>query len=75
MSTTFILENIVNFLKGFDSNVLNSCSVTGEMKMSNLTLDNSTFVLMWPTGDYQTKIRFYDQIDDNIFNVTCFNNR
>lgn len=46
------------------------CKRKGDIKMLNISLSNSKFVSQWPNGDYRTEVRFYDDEDANIGNVT-----
>lgn len=50
--------------------LLDSCSRSGTFKSWNVTLQGNTFLETWPAGDYATLIRIFDEIDDNVFNVT-----
>jgi hypothetical protein len=48
------------------------CSRTGEMKVSNYSLNDSAFASKFPAGDYRVEFKFFDDIDDNIYNLTFF---
>lgn len=66
---------IVDFLKKsleFGGNMVESCSSIGEMTLSNLTFENSTLIKLWPDGEFKTRFLFFDELDDNIYNVTYY---
>lgn len=70
MKTIPLLLGIKELLESSDGNIFSACSSTGEIAMANFTLANSSIVKLWPSGEFKTVVKFYDKIDDNIFNVT-----
>ena len=50
--------------------LLECCSRSGDFKVSNLTLADQSYLLIWPSGDYKLTFAYFDKIDDNIMNLT-----
>lgn len=50
--------------------MLEICSRTGDFKMMNVTMYNTTFNNLWPSGEYISMIRFFDSEDENIVSLT-----
>jgi hypothetical protein len=48
------------------------CSKTGDIKISNFSLNDSAFASKFPPGDYKMEFKFFDDIDENIYNSTLF---
>jgi hypothetical protein len=64
----FLLADAEKFGKDF----LEVCTRTGDMRLSNYSLEDSAFASKFPTGDYRVEFKFFDDIDDNIYNMTFF---
>lgn len=67
-----LFEILLNEAKIMGKDLLEVCHRIGDLKASNITFNNSTFVSKWPTGDYKVELKFYDADDPNIFNVNFF---
>lgn len=63
---------MINLAKTLEGNVLGVCSTIGDIKVSNISYVNSTILRLFPAGDYKTNFKFFDDIDDNIMNVTYY---
>lgn len=66
------LDDLLGFAKSFEGNVWKFCSAPGEFKTSNISFMNSTFSQKFPPGDYRATFRIYDDVDENIFNLTYY---
>jgi hypothetical protein len=56
----------------FGKDVFEVCTRPGVIKASNVSFYTSTFAQKFPRGDYKLVNRFYDDVDENILNVTLF---
>lgn len=65
------MERLVDLFKTM-GNVVETCSRAGEFKAMNVSLQNSSLVSTWPTGNYMTLIKFNDKKDMNIYNLTFY---
>lgn len=75
MSSTSMFQQILEIFKSADGNIIDTCTKSGEMKMANLTFENSSLLAFFPDGDYKTTFRFYDSFDANIYNITYYTTR
>lgn len=64
------ISKIFNTLKSLSGNLMDACTTIGQIKVYNVSLVNSTLTRLWPSGDFITNLRFFDDIDDNIVNLT-----
>jgi DUF971 family protein len=67
-----MVERFLNSAKTFANGMLEVCSKVGEVKVSNVTFSNWPIISGFPAGDYKVSLRFYDDIDSNIYNFTYF---
>lgn len=51
---------------------LGVCSRTGEMRVSNFSFTSSSLASKFPSGNYQGNFKLFDDVDENIFNITLF---
>lgn len=72
MRTNPFFESLLNAAKVIGKDLLEFCNRTGEMILANVSFANVPLVTGWPSGDYKTVYRFYDDLDDNIYNVSHF---
>lgn len=72
MKAIFFLESIVNIIRSFEGNILDFCHHSGDMKVSNVSLVNSSLVQFLPDGQYRSIFKLFDSGDDNIINVTYY---
>lgn len=68
-----------NFLKSFVAIaremfavLLTVCTQVGPIAVSNISLANLSLVAAFPPGNYKSIYRFYDETDDNIYNLTSY---
>jgi hypothetical protein len=64
------LEKMQNAFVACDGNIADACTKTGEMKLENFTFRDMSLASVWPEGEYKTTFKFFDDVDDNIFNIT-----
>lgn len=48
------------------------CSQSGPIAVSNISYAKSALVATFPPGNYKSIYRLYDEIDDNIYNLTSY---
>lgn len=72
MSSNWLITGVFELAKSLEGNLLELCSNAGQKSFSNISFINSTFVSMWPDGDFRTSYRLFDQNDSNIFNLTYY---
>lgn len=65
-------NNMLDVIKVVGKGVVAACTTTGDIKTFNASITDSPFMRRWPTGDYKTTFRLFDEIDDNILNATIF---
>lgn len=56
----------------FEGNFMKGCHLKGVIYGSNISFENASLVQMFPTGEHKTALKFFDIIDDNIFNMTFY---
>lgn len=66
------IAGMLNLIKSFEGNLMDICDKIGDIKASNISFRNSTFISMFPAGNYKTSFKVYDEIDSNIFNLTYY---
>lgn len=67
-----IFDSILSAAKELGEDLIELCWKTGEIKIANASLSKSPFVTQFPSGDYKTAIRFFDDDDSNIMNFTFY---
>lgn len=72
MGTNPFLTDMFKVVNSSDGNLMVLCDKTGDIKASNISFSNSAFVSMWPSGNYKTAFRVFDDIDSNIFYLTYY---
>lgn len=70
-SLTFF-ELLLNEARSYGSDFLEICSKLGEINVSNITYANSTIASKFPSGDYRFDHRFFNDVDENIYNITIY---
>lgn len=68
--SNILIQQLVEVTRSIAADLLNCCSKSGKFLMTNVTLNNSTFVNLFPSGDYRATFKYFDHIDDNIMNLT-----
>lgn len=56
----------------YASDIVEICSKFEEIKVSNITIANSTIASKFPSGDNRFGVRFFDDVDENIYNFTVY---
>lgn len=64
-----LVNLIKNAAKSFKNGLLESCSRAGAISSYNISSADVP-VERWPSGNYKTEIKLFDDFDDNIFNLT-----
>lgn len=64
------VQGLMGAAESIGEAVFEFCHRTGEMKLQNVSYAKIPFVAGWPSGDFRTVYKFYDDLDDNIFNVS-----
>lgn len=67
-----LTDHLTTLANALAIDMLELCSRTGDFKMMNVTMYNTTFNNLWPTGEYISMIRFFDSEDENIVSLTTF---
>jgi hypothetical protein len=65
-------DYVLNEFTTAAKSLLEVCSRTGEFRMSNYSLAKSELTAKYPPGEYRADVKFYDDIDDSIYNLTLF---
>lgn len=50
--------------------MIEACLRMGDIKVANLTYQDSKLISKWPAGNYKVDFKFYDDADDNIYNIS-----
>jgi len=53
--------------------IMRPCPYFGELKLMNITSDLKELHYIYSEGTYRSRIKFYDNLDDNIYTLTVFN--
>jgi hypothetical protein len=72
MQTNDFFGNLFNEVKTIAKDLLRVCSEVGDIKVENITLSDSKITAGFPTAHYRVTYKFYDDIDDNIYNLTQY---
>lgn len=68
--TNPFLKAVIDTTRQIAPQMLECCARNGLFKVANMTFVNTTFLLMWPSGEYRTTFRYFDADDSNIVNLT-----
>lgn len=68
--SNIFVQQLIEATRSVAADILNCCSKSGDFSMTNVTLNNSSFLALFPSGHYRTSFRYFDHIDDNIMNLT-----
>lgn len=68
--SNIFIQQLIEVTRSVAADLLNCCTKSGDFSMMNVTLNNSTFLALFPSGNYKTSFRYFDHIDDNIMNLT-----
>lgn len=72
LRTLPLFEILLNEAKTMGEDLINFCFRIGDIKVTNVSLSNSSFVSKWPAGDFKSVFKFFDDDDDNISNMTFY---
>lgn len=72
LSSVPLFDMLLKEAKAIGEDLVNICEKTGDIKLANVSLSDSYFVSQWPGGDYKIELRFFDDDDKNIGNITFF---
>jgi len=64
----FLLRNA----KDAAGDAITVCKKQGPFEIANISFARNLFSMRWPSGDYRVNFKFYDDIDDNIYNLTYY---
>lgn len=67
-----LLNSIMDVVKNLNGNLMECCKKAGDINAMNVTLSNASFLSFFPAGNFKKTYRFYDDIDDNIVNLTYY---
>ena len=62
-----VIQSIIDVFRHRAGQFLDGCLRTGQFRVSNFCLAKSTFLALWPRGQYQVSFKFSDE---NIYNLT-----
>jgi len=69
--TNPLLQMLKRTTKNLDE-ILKPCPYYGDLKVMNITADIKELHYIWPEGTYRSRIKFYDNLDGNIYTLTIF---
>lgn len=72
IATSVIIKNVLKVVSAAQFGILQSCTRAGEIRAYNISYINSSVMAMAPSGSFISALRLYDDIDDNVFNVTYY---
>lgn len=68
-----MMKSLVDYIKkNSNGNFLEACDLVGISCMNNFTVANFQLMDLYPAGEYMTNMLYYDEDDENIFNITLF---
>lgn len=62
----FLISKVIEHLRPTAKDLFEICSRTGDIKVANISLANSTVLALFPSGDYRITVKFFDSADDKI---------
>jgi len=65
----FLLKNAKDVGGGA---AMTACKMQGPFQMTNISFARNSYSMRWPSGDYRVNFNFYDDNDDNIYNITYY---
>ena len=68
-SENIFMLKVIEIFRSRANELMDICSRSGEFKISNFSLANSSFLLLWPPGDYKVGFTFFDKNDESIYNL------
>ncbi|CRL02575.1 CLUMA_CG016127, isoform A [Clunio marinus] len=71
-SSSPFLEAFISYGETLNSNFRDFCKKSGMIWIANISFDDSMLLRMFPSGNYKTQYRLYDNDDSNILNLTYF---
>lgn len=66
------LNTAIDFARSFQGNLLDICNTIGDIKVFNVSFAKSPTLALFPSGNFKSMWKFYDDIDDNIMNFTYY---
>lgn len=69
-SGNIFMKNLLDLFRSKAGELLECCIRTGDFKVSNFSVANSSIIAFWPPGDYRVGVRFFDLDDDNIYKLS-----
>jgi hypothetical protein len=63
-------NSLLDDVKEANADLLKICSMTGDIKLSNIALTDSSFLELLSDGEYKIETKFYDSVDENIITGT-----
>lgn len=69
---SIIAKSILKVASIAQVGILQSCNRVGEIRAYNISYMNSSAIQLTPSGDYRSVFRLFDDIDDNVFNVSYY---
>lgn len=68
---SFLFVNVlINDAKSLKNGLLEICARAGVIISYNISYSDIPAAARWPTGNYKIALKLFDDIDDNIFNLT-----
>lgn len=61
---------VLNTAKEIAPEITECCTRAGEFRVANMTFSNTSFLLLWPSGDYKASFKYHDDEDSNVYNLT-----
>lgn len=69
-SASLFLERFIAEIALVCRNIKKACNYQGEISVANVTFPEMEIISKLPPGNYKSSMRYYDEIDSNIVNVT-----
>lgn len=63
---------VIDDAKKIGKDMIEACYRTGEIRVSNFSFAKISLAQKFPAGDFKFNFRFFDDIDDNVFNMTMY---
>lgn len=70
LESSLLINVIMNTAKSLKNGLLDTCARAGAIISYNISFIDVPTAARWPTGNYKIKLKLFDDIDDNIFNLT-----
>jgi len=71
-SNNIVMDLFIKITGETAGNLFHACPYYGEIKITNMTANSGQFFSLYSEGYYRTFLKFYDDVDDNLFTLNLY---